>query len=183
MSTTMSRAKFLRTALCGLAVGALHPGVARAATPARCLSGRYRYVGGAPQREQLLQSIDEVVSEMNFVVRPIARSRISEAVSPNRPLEFDFDGGAVTFRNPALPPLRADLGGTPTRWTNQDGATMTVHATLDGTTLKLQFTGDGANSHYTYRFCEETGRLQVRARVTHDRLPKALTYRLNYRRC
>lgn len=182
MPLTMTRSSFLRSALCGMAVAVVRPPSARAATTAWGLSGRYRYTGGLFQREQLDLAIEDVVSEMNFIIRPIARSRLSDALYPAGDLDFSFDDTHVRFHNPATPPLRTPVNGAPTTWVNQEGARVKVSASFEGNTLRIYFRGDGGNSVYRYRFDPETERLHVRARITHERLPKPINFGLSYRR-
>lgn len=180
-SAPVSRATFLRMALCGVAAACLPPRLAQAATPDD-FSGSYRYAGGSHEKDLLEQAIEEATSEMNFLIRGIARDRISSAVEPRGSLKFDFGTNYVTFRSPGMPVLRAPVDGTPIRWTNSEDAVVEVRCQLEGDTLRIRYRGDGGDTQCVYRFDAERSRLELSARVDHEQLPGTLRYRLTYSR-
>jgi hypothetical protein len=179
-AAAMPRASFLRLGLFAVSGAWLHPRLALADTGPEELSGRYRHRGGASELEALEQAVAEATSEMNVLIRGIARSRISSAVEPRSCLDFDFGPNRVTFRSSGMPVLDAPLDRA-TQWTNPEGAAIAVRCRLDDHTLRMRYVGDGGDTLCTYHFDPKHARMVLRARIDHARLPATLRYTLTYR--
>ena len=180
---TCSRSAFLRFALPGAAaVLALQPRFSFAAGDPTQLSGRYRYAGGRAQREKLDQAIEQVVSQLNFMIRGIARNRLQEGLAVRSSLEFDFSPSHATFRRPGIPLIRGPHNGSAIKWRNDKNEPVTIYLDLTGNTFKVRYKGDGSDSRYTYRFDDDGDRLNVRASIYHVRMPEKINYGLTYKR-
>ncbi len=180
---TCSRSTFLRVALPGAtAVFALRPAFAQAGVDPSQFSGRYKYAGGRSQREKLEQQIEQVVAQLNFMIRGMARSRMRDGLAPAPHIEFAFSSDAVVFRRPEEPTIRGPLDGTPIDWKNKEREPIKVRLTFRDQTLRIRYEGDGSDSRYSYSFRDEGKRLDIRAAIDHVRMPSTLKYGLTYKR-
>ena len=180
---TCSRSTFLRVALPGVALGlAFKPSFALAGVDPTPYSGRYKYAGGRAQREKLEQQIEQVVSQLNFMIRGMARSRMIDGLSPWPTLDFEFGDNQVVFRRPGEPVIRGPLDGSPVDWKNKQREAIQVRMTFKDQTLRIRYKGDGSDSRYNYSFRDEGKRLDIRAAIDHVRMPSTLKYGLTYKR-
>lgn len=180
---TLSRASFLRVALPGAtALAAFQPAFARAATDPGAFSGTYKYAGGKTQREKLEHQIEQVVAQLNFMIRNMARSRLTDGLSPAPVLGFDFGTNRVVFRKPGQPTIEGPIDGSPVDWKNDHNERVRLRLKLQGETLSINYKGDGSDSTYQYRFVDGGKRIDIRARIDHVRMPSTLRYGLTYKR-
>jgi len=68
------------------------------------IAGEYTYAGGEKQREELLAAIEEVVADMNFIARPIARRRLRASNLPSAELHLVLTADEITIARPVGPP-------------------------------------------------------------------------------
>lgn len=185
-----SRAHFLRTVLpsaaCFAAAGAvIVPGEARARggeTATHELSGVYRFVGGAAQTRALSKAIDDVVDQLSFVIRGVARRRLERGLQPWPVLQLDLDERRATLITPGQPRLTGPHDGHAFRWINMEGAAVDVRIALVGRTLRVRYAGDGAESRFRYGFRADGSGFELRGTIKHVRMPEAIQYRLSYAR-
>lgn len=180
---TCSRSTFLRVALPGAtAAFALRPTFAFGAVDPSAFSGRYKYAGGRAQREKLEHQIEQVVSQLNFMIRGMARSRMRDGLSPSPHLEFALSDHAVVFRRPNERLIKGPLDGTAVDWKNKDRESIQLRMTFRDQTLRIRYKGDGSDSRYNYSFRDDGKRLDIRAAIDHVRMPTTLKYGLTYKR-
>ena len=183
MSTPISRAHFLRTVMPGAAaVTCLAANSALAAESAGPLSGVFKYVGGSRQRARLDAAIEDVVSQMNFMVRGIARSRLQDGLQPKPLIKLDVRSSHARLVIPGVPDVEGPLDGSPCKWRSPEGELMTLRLRHDGNVLDFRYVGSGGGSRMTYRFNEDASRVQLRSAVDHQRLPGTIRYSLSYAR-
>jgi hypothetical protein len=157
------------------------PGQPDAAAPA--VAGQYRYSGGEPQRQQLLAAIEEVVADMVFLARPIARKRLRDSNLPSEELQLVVTGDKITILRPGRPTVSAPRNGSMVVWKSPDGDEFKVRHTLRGDREVVQeFVGDGNRSTNVFTLADDGARLTVHTTITADRLPRALSFRMTYQR-
>lgn len=149
---------------------------------ARWPEGRttFAFAGGDPERERVRAALERAISEMSFIIRPIARRRLAagnrvfESITVAREganLVVDRDGNLVS--SPA--------DGSETEWTGSDGKTYRVSQRLTPGGLTQTFVGKDGERRNTYSLSQDgTLRLEVTGRIS--RLPAPLEYDLTYER-
>jgi hypothetical protein len=147
------------------------------------IAGIYRYVGGEPQRQALLDAIEGVIHDMIFIARPIARKRLRESNMPSDELILAVTADRIMIVRPGRPMVSAPRDGSQITWKSPDGDAFKVrHRLVGGDRLIQEFVGDGNRSENVFSVDPETGRLTVKTSITADRLPRALHFKTSYQR-
>ncbi len=148
-------------------------------TQARC-DGEYRYSGGEAQRAARDAAIDRVVSDMNFLVRGIARSRLKKATAIASAMSIAREGDqlvvSIDGRRYAAP-----LDGKGVEVQNADGDKLTLTHREKGGRIEQTFRSKDGGRKNGLR-CDAENKLELNVTVFSPRLPHELKYRLSYRR-
>lgn len=143
--------------------------------------GRFRYVGGSRQRDELLAAIDAIAEEMNFMIRGYVRRKLQETNQIPANLAFGLASPGLRVQIPGLPPIVAPTDGTRVIWHDQFGEAVKLRQRLSGRKLIQQFSGEQGSRDIVYRLGDE-GRLRFSVTIASRHLPWPLRYRLSYRR-
>lgn len=156
----------------------------RRASAAFGVRGTFVYSGGRAQEQRRAAAVEEVVQEVNVIIRGMARERILKGTAPKSPLEITVDPLArvASLRAPTMPLLRGTTDGRPVAWKTASGDRNTVNITQREEVLSFRFRGNGGDSRYVYRFAPDGQSLVLQASVSHRLMPKSLRFRLSYRR-
>lgn len=146
------------------------------------LAGAYRYVGGKKQRELLDARIEEVVDELNFFVRSIARRRMKHANQIPSLLEISTIGDKLRVDIPGLRPIVSEADGRTFVWRDQYGEDVKVRQRIVGRTLTQHFQGKDGARDISYRLSSDGQRLWFSVTISSRWLPFPLQYQLSYRR-
>lgn len=166
---------FVRTLL--VLVGCMAALGARANDPSG-LSGTYEYV---PEKSaSVSKAIDKAVEKMNFIKRPIARSRLTKTNTPYQRIRIEFGTSDAEITYDARKPIRMPLNGEPIKWTRDDGEIFDVSATVDGGKLLQTYKAqDGTRVNSFSKDSSEALHLEVE--VSSPQLPQPVRYLLVYR--
>jgi hypothetical protein len=149
-----------------------------AADACECL-GRYRFVGGEGQRAAVLRAVDEVVDDMSFLVRGIARARLRRATAIAQTMAISRDGTRVTVtidgRSYATP-----RDGEVVEVVTATGDEVRLTHRHRGPQLDQRFQGDDGGRTNVYR-CEGD-QLVLDVVIDSPRLPREIRYSLTYAR-
>jgi hypothetical protein len=145
--------------------------------------GRYRFVGGEQQRQRLLDAIEEVVKDMVFLVRPIARRRLRNNTQPSEELHIDVTATQITIVRSGLHTVSAPRDGSSIVWRSPEGDEFAVRHRLGADEELIQeFVGASNHSNNVFRLAAGGSRLTVQTTISDDRLPSALRYHMTYQR-
>lgn len=142
------------------------------------LSGTFSYDEAAS--DDIEQAVREATSGMNFITRPIARSRLRSTTLPVQRLEVDASEARVSVAADEREPIVTTPDGTPTTWTGLDDEELQVSTEWRDGRLHELFRADDGQRENVY---ESTGgdALRVHVTVSSDRLPEPVRYTLVYR--
>lgn len=154
--------------------------VREAAAQAPGLSGTY--VIDARASDDVAKAIDEIVKDMNFVKRPLARRRLTTTNQPSQRLQIAATGSEVSITTDDGQTVRTPADGKPVDWKRNDGEQFAVTTTLDGRTIKRTFRADDGERANTYTLGADGATLTMTIVLTSPQLPEPLTYKLVYRR-
>lgn len=149
------------------------------AIPSRVF-GLYRYGGGQKQRERFEAAVEDVVSELNIVIRGIARKKITESQTPAVRIELAKEGDMVVIRRDGAPEIRGRADGKRFKWKNRYGDELRLRMKLDEKQLELRFEGTSDRTVTTYTV-DDAGHLKLRTVITDPRLPKPLKLTFTYK--
>jgi hypothetical protein len=127
------------------------------------------------------RAIEATVKKMNFVTRPIARSRLRKTNPAYASIALAFTGDEARITAGSGRAVVLPASGAPVRWKRSDGEVFTVSGKLqNGTYIETFDAKDGRRTN-TFSLTPD-GALKLQVTVTSPRLPSPLRYTLMYRR-
>jgi hypothetical protein len=146
--------------------------------------GTYTYVGGDAEIKALDRAIDEVVDQMNFFIRGIARRRLRAPNLPSKEVGVFVENGQIRIHRPGQPEVSAPADGRPITWRNPtDGDVFQVsHGVDDEGVLYQRFAGERSVSRNRFVLSKDRQRLTIHTLITADRLPAPLRFTMTYER-
>jgi hypothetical protein len=144
------------------------------------LEGTYVLDGAAS--DNVDDVIEQVVKDMNFVRRPLARKRLQATTKPSQHLEIAYAGADVTITTDGHSSIRTPVNGTPVEWTREDGETFVVTTTHDARTMTRVFRADDGERSNAYSLGPDPSTLTMRIVLTSPQLPLPVAYKLVYKR-
>ena len=139
--------------------------------------GAFAFVGGEAERKARDAAIEDVVSDMGLIAKPIARDKLRAGNEIAERLEITVDGDVVSVSFDGRPFVAA-LDGSKKRVTGILGDQLDYHVEIGGAHLRQVFTGDRGGRSNSIR--RAGGKVAIDVKVTSSRLPKPLQYRLTY---
>ncbi|MGB5415095.1 MAG: hypothetical protein WBN01_10680, partial [Polyangiales bacterium] len=146
--------------------------------------GTYTYVGGDAEIRALDRAIDEVVDQMNFFIRGIARRRLRAPNLPSKEVSVFVENGQIRIDRPGQPEVSAPADGRPIIWRHpSDGDVFQVsHGVDEEGVLYQRFEGERSVSRNRFVLGKDKKRLTIHTVITADRLPAPLRFRMTYER-
>lgn len=146
--------------------------------------GTYRYVGGDADIDALDAAIEEVVSEMNFFIRGIARRRLRAPNLPSEKVVVSARDGRIQIDRPGQPEVSAPANGKAVTWRHpEDGDVFQVrHGIDEHGVLYQRFEGDRSVSRNRFVLSDDGKSLTIHTVITADRLPAPLRFEMRYER-
>jgi hypothetical protein len=139
--------------------------------------GEYALI--ASESSDMKKVVDETAAALNFVVRPIARSRLRKTQVAFPTLRIARDSDGFRIRHEQGTDVAHRTLDDPVRTTAPDGSQIVVRL-LPGPPMSQSYeSGDGLRVN---RYVMNGTKLTLEVRVTSPRLPKPIEYRLVYRR-
>ena len=185
--TSFGRCRWASYLLLGVALlgGDFSPARADAVDPKlERYVGTYRYVGGDADIDALDAAIEEVVSEMNFFIRGIARRRLRAPNLPSEKVIVSAGDGLIHIDRPGQPEVSAPANGKAVTWRHpEDGDVFQVRHGLDEHGVLYQrFEGDRSVSRNRFVLGDDDESLTIHTVITADRLPAPLRFEMRYQR-
>lgn len=133
--------------------------------------------------ESIKAAIDTTVRHMNFITRPIARSRLSKINPTPQRVRVDLETDTVSVAFDSGNAVVTPLNGQTVPWLNPlTGETNQAHATVSGDTVRQTIIAHDGERENALIFSEDGGRLRLHVTVTSHRLPRPLVYDLMFRK-
>lgn len=144
--------------------------------------GSYRYAGGSSQRNDLAAGIEATVDALNGAIQGIARRRLTAT----NPLESTVDivvaGDDVTTTFESGFNASCVIDGATANARDIEGGKLRVRLRWKDGKLIQQMEGNGGARTIVYVLSADRKTLTVHHKITSDRLPVPLIYRLSYSR-
>jgi hypothetical protein len=125
--------------------------------------------------------IEQATASMNFITRPIARSRLKNTNPVYQTLRITREPDGVSIQFDQRQPLRVPIDGSTVPWTREDGQKFLVSARLDQEDLVQTFLAEDGERTNVFHVDAVGPTLTLRVVVTSPRLPGPLRYALTYR--
>jgi len=125
--------------------------------------------------------IEAATAQMNFITRPIARSRLNQTNNVYRTLRIERESGGITIQFDQRPPQHTPADGQTVQWTREDGQTFLVSTRVDRDDLVQTYQAEDGQRTNRFHVDPATRILTLKVTVTSPRLPGPLDYELTYR--
>lgn len=145
------------------------------------LSGSYSYAGGKKQKEKVEAQVEELVEEVNFVIRSFARDALQKVSAPYKKLEIKVDGDNVTIKSDRHGPWSGKLGQTFSA-KNSKGDPVKVTWKQKGDALVENIKGENGTVRRVYKLGKNGKSMRMNVTLKSSRLPKPLKYGHGYRK-
>lgn len=129
----------------------------------------------------LAKAIEATVAPMNFVVRPIARSRLAKTNTAYATLRIEQEATEIIIQTDQRAPQHMPADGQPVVWTREDGEKFVISVRRNQDDLVQTFKAKDGERTNVYHLDPATRTLTLSVTVTSPRLPRPLTYALVYR--
>ena len=126
-------------------------------------------------------AIEATVAKMNFIKRPIARSRLKKTNEAHRRVEIRIGRGEISVAFDGRKPVQMPADGSTIRWTREDGETFDVNAAWDGDRLVQTFKAEDGTRANAFSVSAD-GRLTLQVTLTSPQLDQPLVYALTFSR-
>lgn len=144
------------------------------------IDGHYVYM---PERSaSVSDAVEKTVQEVNFVIRPIARSRLNKTNRPYQNITLATAPDTFSITTDKRAPIVMPADGKPVKWKREDGETMDVSMQWQGAALQETFAADDGKRVNLYELSPDGRELRMRVTVSSKRLPRPLVYTLVYQR-
>jgi hypothetical protein len=126
--------------------------------------------------------IEQVVKDMNFVRKPLARKRLKATTQPSEHLQITYAGTDVTIVTDGGSSVRTPADGKPVDWTRDDGEKVVVTTTHEARTLTRVFRAEDGQRSNAYTISPDRSTLTMSIVLTSPQLPEPVAYKLVYKR-
>jgi hypothetical protein len=142
--------------------------------------GRYTFAGGEAQRAALSQAIEELVAQLNAMIRNMAREKITETNPVFDTVSIERKGDELVLKYGSLTNA-CKLDGSPSEVEGIDGSTLTCRLAMDGGALVHRVKGSRGGRVNTFTI-GKNGRLTMKTRIHSKMMPADLLYTLTFKR-
>jgi hypothetical protein len=127
-------------------------------------------------------AIDKGIGGMNFVIKPLARSRIARTNPLYERVEISRDDFNLQVRFDANKPIEMPLDGRSVPWVRQDGGTYDVTVQQIDSRLMMHFNANDGQRSNTFTLDPDGSRLRLDVVLTSQHLPRPINYVLVFHR-
>jgi len=125
--------------------------------------------------------IEAATAPMNFITRPIARSRLKATNSVYRTVRIEREDGGIAIQYDQRQPQHLPADGRTVQWTREDGQSFLISARMDGDDLVQTYQAEDGQRTNRFHLDPASRVLSLRVTVTSPRLPGPLDYTLTFR--
>lgn len=150
--------------------------------PAVAFEGKFTYAGGKKQKEALEAAIERDTEDMNFITRPIARSRLKDKNTVHQALTISLKGDNISVQRDSITPIVSPASGAAGKWTSPDGESFTLVQKRDGRKITQSFTAEDGSKTIVLTLSKDGKSLTMHVTTRSPKLPKPVVYSLSYRK-
>jgi len=128
------------------------------------------------------RAIEQGVSKMNFVTRPIARGRLRRTNQPYQRVVINFTPQQVTTTFDQRHAIESPANGQPIKWRREDGETLDLSTEWQSGRLVQVFRAEDGSRTNTYSISPDGRTLTIHVTVRSPRLPAPVEYNMVFNR-
>ncbi len=144
------------------------------------LQGTFTLVSGP---DVVTTAINTGTAKMNFIKRPIARSRLKKTnLPPYAWVKIEHTPTEVSIEMDGRKPILTPADGKSIKWTREDGEVFDVNTVWESGTLKETFVaGDGSRENL-FEPAPDGQTMTMQVTIRSPQLKQPIVYKLDYRR-
>lgn len=150
--------------------------------PAVAFEGKFTYAGGKKQKEALEAAIERDTEDMNFITRPIARSRLKDKNTVHQAITISLKGDNISVQRDSIAAIVSPASGAAGKWTSPDGESFSVTQKRDGRKITQSFTAEDGSKTIVLTLSKDGKSLTMHVTTRSPKLPKPVVYSLSYRK-
>jgi hypothetical protein len=135
-------------------------------------------LAGAPDIPGIIEA---ATASMNFVTRPIARSRLRKTNPAYQSIRLERNGGDYLITFDARQAQRMPASGAPVPWRREDGEEFLISIRVADDDLVQRFKADDGVRTNLFHVDPATRNLTLTVTVTSEKLPKPVVYAITYK--
>jgi len=132
--------------------------------------------------DDIAAAINTTVADMNFIKRPIARSRLAKLNPAYRKVVIAISDREVLIKFDERDAIHMLPGGKTSPWTREDGDKFMVAAQVGKDQLIQTFKNDEGERTNVFKLSPDGRSLTMTATVKSPQLPRPLTYSISFGR-
>jgi hypothetical protein len=140
------------------------------------------YTFDAKRSDDINATIESGVANMNFIVRPIARSRLKKTNPAYQRIVISHDASEIVVTLDARKPIRMPASGTSIKWTREDGEKFDLKGELQESMLKQTYVAEDGTRINEFQASKDGLTMTLHVTLISERLDKPLQYKLSYQR-
>ena len=126
-------------------------------------------------------AIETAVAKMNFIKRPVARSRLKKTNEAHKKIVITQQANVISVAFDDRKPVQMPADGRPIKWTREDGEVFDVSVEATSEALVQTFKAEDGQRVNTFT-ANDAGQMTMEARLTSPQLSTPVIYTLLYRR-
>jgi hypothetical protein len=140
------------------------------------------YVNAQQDGAAIGTAIDTAIEKMNFIKRPIARSRLKKTNAAHQRVTIALTAQEVSVAFDDRQPVRMPADGSAAKWTREDGEVFDVAARWTNDRLVQSFKAPDGERTNTFILGPDGRALEVQVEVMSPQLSEPLRYALKFER-
>lgn len=144
--------------------------------------GAFTYAGGNAERELLAASVEQLVGEISFLFRSIARSRLRDGNQPVARIEISLPEQGLTIARGSEITWSLAANNQAANFTNPAGLELVVRRRIEGSVLVEEIDSDGTLRTNRFALRDDGRVLTLDVVIDSPQLPTQLAYSFHYQR-
>jgi hypothetical protein len=140
------------------------------------------YTNESQAANSIEAAIDAAVAKMNFIARPVARSRLKKTNTAHRRVTIASSAQEISIAFDGNAPVRMPADGQTAKWTRDDGEVFDVSARWADDQLVQTFKAPDGQRVNTFALSPDGRTLNIQVEITSPQLPAPVTYALTFER-
>jgi hypothetical protein len=140
------------------------------------------YVNDQQNGAAIGTAIDAAIEKMNFIKRPIARSRLKKTNAAHHRVTIGLTAQEISVAFDDNQPVRMPADGRTAKWTREDGEVFDVAARWTNNRLVQSFKAVDGERTNTFTLGPDGRALDVQVEVKSLQLPEPVRYALTFER-
>lgn len=146
------------------------------------LAGEWRIVDKRGAEKRVANAVEQIVDDINFLIRGVARSKLRAFNAPCGRLAVEVDDEEVAIRCDRRPVADAPLDGKPKRYVSSQRDVLRLRHQLDHGMLRQTFVVSKGKRTSLYRVSPDGNRLTVATYITSPHFKGTARYAVEYER-